>query len=78
LVFKLGEAIQVSEEKNFGKQYVAFDLETSGKNTRSDEIIEIGAVKIKNGEVGEEYNALIKPSHPISSEITNINRYYQQ
>ena len=72
LVFKLGEAIQVSEEKNFGKQYVAFDLETSGKNTRSDEIIEIGAVKIKNGEVGEEYNALIKPSHPISSEITNI------
>lgn len=72
LVFKLGEAKQLSEEKDFGKQYVAFDLETTGKNHRSDEIIEIGAVKIKDGELGEEFNALVKPSRPISSEITDL------
>jgi DNA polymerase III epsilon subunit family exonuclease len=72
LVFKLGQAKQLSEEKNFGKQYVSFDLETTGKNHRSDEIIEIGAVKIKDGEPGEEFNALVKPSHPISSEITDL------
>lgn len=72
LVFKLGEAKQLSEEKGFGKQYVSFDLETTGKNHRSDEIIEIGAVKIKDGELGDEFNALVKPSHPISSEITDL------
>ncbi len=72
LVFKLGQAKELSEEKNFGKQYVSFDLETTGKNHRSDEIIEIGAVKILDGELGEEFDALVKPSHPISSEITNL------
>ena len=72
LVFKLGQAKQLSEEKNFGKQYVSFDLETTGKNHRGDEIIEIGAVKIKDGELGEEFDALVKPSHPISSEITDL------
>jgi DNA polymerase III epsilon subunit family exonuclease len=72
LVFKLGAARELSEEKDFGKQYVAFDLETTGKYYRSDEIIEIGAVKIKDGELGEEFNALVKPSGSISSEITEL------
>ncbi len=72
LVFKLGQAKQLSEEKYFGKQYVSFDLETTGKNHRSNDIIEIGAVKIKDGELGEEFDALVKPSHPISSEITDL------
>jgi len=72
LIFKLGQARELSEEKDFGKQYVAFDLETTGKNYRSDEIIEIGAVKIQDGKLGEEFNALVKPSHPISAEITDL------
>lgn len=72
LVFKLGEAKKLSEEKYFGMQYVAFDLETTGINYRSNEIIEIGAVKIKDGKLGDEFNVLVKPARPISSEITDI------
>ena len=31
--------------------YVSIDLETTGLNPKTDKIIEIGAVKIKGGEV---------------------------
>ena len=53
--------------------YVVFDLETTGFNAASgDSIIEIGAVKILNGEIIEKYDRLIKPPHPISERITNV------
>lgn len=43
------------------KDYVAFDLETSGLNCETDEIIEIGALKVKEGKVAERFNQLIRP-----------------
>ncbi len=55
--------------------FVVLDFETTGLDPLQDEIIEIGAVKIKGKEVVEEYHSLIKPSGDISkksSEITGI------
>ncbi len=72
LVFKLGQGKQRREEKGFGKEYVAFDLETTGKEPRSDEIIEIGAVRISGGAVGEEFSALIKPARRLSRVISDL------
>lgn len=54
-------------------EYVVFDLETTGFNAAGgDSIIEIGAVKIMNGEILEKYDRLIKPPTPISERITNV------
>lgn len=55
--------------------YVVFDLETTGLDPYSSEIIEIGAVKIRKGKEIGEFHALIKPEGKISeasSEITGI------
>ena len=53
--------------------YVVFDLETTGFNAASgDSIIEIGAVKLKDGEIIDKYDRLIKPPKPISERITNV------
>ena len=53
--------------------YVIFDLETTGFYPNSgDSIIEIGAVKIKNGEVIDRYDELINPNTLVSDEITKI------
>lgn len=52
--------------------YVAFDLETTGLSTESDEIIEIAAIKIVNGQFTEKFNTFVKPSDSIPKEITNI------
>ena len=56
--------------------YVVLDVETTGLNTATDMIIEIGAVRIENGvEVGE-FSQLINPERPVPEkvvELTGIN-----
>lgn len=54
------------------KDYVAFDLETTGLNCERDEIIEIGALKVKGGKVTERFSRLIKPRLLVPPEITAI------
>ncbi|OAA30955.1 DNA polymerase III PolC [Kosmotoga arenicorallina S304] len=56
--------------------YVVFDLETTGLNPASDEIIEFGAVKLKGKETIDTFSSLVKPKKEITSEtfeITGIN-----
>ena len=53
--------------------YVVFDLETTGTSCQSDEVIEISAVKVKNGEVVEEYSTLVNPGMPIPFWATDVN-----
>ena len=56
--------------------YVVFDFETTGFNAGgADSIIEIGAVKMKNGEIIERYDELINPGRELPQkivELTNI------
>ena len=54
------------------KDYVAFDLETTGLNADTDYIIEIGALKVRNGKVCERFMEFVKPPTSISPMITNI------
>ncbi len=59
--------------KNLNKAtYVVFDLETTGLNPQKDEIIEIGAVKFKEGEIIDEFSSFIKPKSKIPQKITKI------
>ncbi|MBC7814786.1 MAG: DEAD/DEAH box helicase [Burkholderiales bacterium] len=51
---------------------VAFDLETTGLNPLHDDIIEIGAVRIQNGEILEEFGTFINPGRAIPATITHI------
>ena len=56
--------------------YVVFDFETTGFNAGGeDSIIEIGAVKIKDGMIIDRYDELINPGRSLPSkivELTNI------
>jgi len=53
--------------------YVVFDFETTGFNAGGgDTIIEIGAVKIHNGEIIDKYNELINPGRKLPSKITEV------
>ncbi len=54
------------------KTYVAFDLETTGLSPETDQIIEIGALKVIDGKVAERFMEFVKPDQPISSAITGI------
>lgn len=54
------------------KSYIAFDLETTGLNPEENEIIEIGALKVRNGKVEERFMEFVKPEERISQTITKI------
>ena len=52
--------------------FVVFDIETTGLDSFENEIIEIGALKVKYGKVVDSFDHLIKPNHPISDFITDL------
>ncbi len=52
--------------------YVVLDVETTGLNTRSDEIIEIGAVRIEGGVEVAEFSELINPGQPVPERVVEI------
>ncbi|MDD4815872.1 MAG: exonuclease domain-containing protein [Clostridia bacterium] len=52
--------------------FVVFDVETTGLESSTEEIIEIGAIKIENGMFVEKFQTLVKPKKQISEFITEI------
>ncbi|MGN1322591.1 MAG: PolC-type DNA polymerase III [Bacilli bacterium] len=53
--------------------YVVFDTETTGFNAAGgDQMIEIGAVKIKNGEIIDRFDELINPNRKLPQKITDL------
>ena len=50
--------------------FVVVDLETTGGSPTGDEITEIGAVKVRGGEVLGEFATLVNPGVPIPPQIT--------
>ena len=61
-------------DKNMLEQtFVVFDFETTGFNAGgADSIIEIGAVKIRNGEIIDKFNELINPGRKLPQKIIDI------
>ncbi len=53
-------------------EYVAFDLETTGLNSRTDQIIEIGAVIMKNGEEVDRFQTFVDPGRRLDSRIIEL------
>ena len=58
-------------------ELVALDLETTGLDVEADSIIEIGAVRLRDGKIVEEFGTLINPGFVIPAETTHITGIHQ-
>lgn len=61
-----------SYSEEFADEYVVFDLETTGLNPRYCGITEIGAVRLRGGEIVDTFSTFVNPEQPISQQITDI------
>ncbi|MGL4392453.1 MAG: PolC-type DNA polymerase III [Fusobacteriaceae bacterium] len=52
--------------------FVVFDLETTGLNSHKNEIIEIGAVKLKGTRIIDRFSEFVKPAGMLPDKITEL------
>ena len=52
--------------------YTVIDLEMTGLHPKSDKIIEIGAIKVKNGKIIDTYAMMVNPMMVIPQRITEL------
>lgn len=55
-----------------GRTIVVFDIETTGLDPNTDQIIELGAVKIENGNIVEKFSTFVKPTKKIPYEVVKL------
>lgn len=55
------------------KQFVAFDLETTGLEAGLDRIAEIAAVRVYHGQIVETFHRLVNPGIPMPPEAGSVN-----
>ena len=55
-----------------GGEFVAFDLETTGLDQRTDAIIEIGAVRVREGAVVDKFTSFAQPGRPLSAKTVSL------
>lgn len=65
-------------EKRMINSYVALDLETSGLNPKLDKILEIGAVRVRDGVVTATYETFVNPGIEVPKRITELTGITQE
>lgn len=54
------------------RNFTVFDIETTGLSNFTDKIIEIGAVKIRDGKIIDNYQKFVNPKEPLSDFTTEL------
>ena len=64
--------VSFPKEQEIDTTYCVLDLETTGFSFRTEKITEVGIMKIKNGEVLEEFSCFVNPEKPIPQEVVEV------
>ncbi|MBD5522330.1 MAG: PolC-type DNA polymerase III [Lachnospiraceae bacterium] len=72
LVDDLKEIVTNDKGQDLKGTFVVFDIETTGFSPITDRIIEIGAVKVVDGEIADKFSAFVNPEVPIPFKIENL------
>lgn len=72
LVDDLKEIVTDQKGQTLDDTYVVFDIETTGFSPVTNRIIEIGAVKVENGQITDRFSTFVNPEVPIPFEIEKL------
>jgi DNA helicase-2/ATP-dependent DNA helicase PcrA len=74
-VFKAAQLLEMESSAVAFTNFTAIDLETTGRDTGSSEIVEIAAVRVRDGRITETFSSLVKPTvrmDAAASAVTGI------
>ena len=57
---------------DFPESYVVIDVETTGLDPSKDHLIEIAALRVRDGKIEDSFSSLVKPSVEIDSFISDL------
>ena len=69
-LFKAAQLLELDDTGAAFSSFTAVDLETTDNDTARAEIVEIAAVRVRDGQIVETLNALVKPNAPIAAAAT--------
>ena len=81
LLYHLGDQrFRFMWDKPPADEWVALDCETTGLNTRTDDIISIGAVRIKGNRImtTERLELIVRPEKRLSADSVRVHRLREQ
>lgn len=61
-----------AKDETIDSPFVVFDIETTGLNNKVNNITEIGAVKVVNGEIVDRWSTFVNPCEPIPEKIVSL------
>ena len=65
-------AIHGHQDIGFSDEIVCFDIETTGLKVTQEAITEIGAVRLRNGEIVETFQTFVDPERRLTPEIIGL------
>ncbi|MEO5580020.1 MAG: UvrD-helicase domain-containing protein, partial [Gemmatimonadaceae bacterium] len=77
-VFKAAQLVRSANFSNHFLDFTAVDIETTDKDVAQAEIVEIAAVKVRNGRVAGQFHSLVKPRVPIAEGARIIHGISEQ
>ena len=75
LLFKALQLVHSRELEHEFSDYVAFDLETTDNDVEACEIVEIGAARVRGGQVVDRFHTLVRPRVPVSAKAREVHGY---
>jgi superfamily I DNA/RNA helicase/DNA polymerase III epsilon subunit-like protein len=75
VVFKALQLLHTRDLTDRLRDYVAFDLETSDRDVAACGIVEIAAVRVRNGVIVEQFHEIVNPGRPIHPAAARIHGY---
>ena len=66
------EIVQDADNRDFDSPIIVLDFESTGLNTKTCRVIEIGAVKLVEGTIVDSLSILVNPKEPLKPKITEI------
>ena len=67
-----GYLLNDSRQVDINSEFVVFDLETTGLNEKQEQIIEIGAARIKDFKIVEKFQSFVNPHKKIPEKIVTL------